>query len=508
MVFHCTVLVLLKLLSIFEKTNLTMKNNPSYAHQLLWQRGLVLGMGLLTASSCSDRGTVKDSLNEKPNILFIAVDDLRPELGCYGNPVIKSPNIDRLAGKSVTFTRAYCNVPVSGASRASLLTGTRPTSYRFLNFDTWADRDNPEAVTLPEHFRKNGYYTVSLSKVFHHQGDSKNAWDEEWRPSGKGTWRNYMNEDNLRIDTLIKRGMPFECADVPDSVYYDGKTALKAINYLRNFEDSGQPFFLAVGFLKPHLPFNAPKKYWDMYDPQQIGLAQNPSPPENSPRQAIHQWGELRNYYSIPEKGPLTDSAANRLRHGYYACVSYTDALIGQVLDELRNNGLEDNTIIILWGDHGWNLGEHGLWCKHCNFNTSLNTPLIISVPGKTKGKKNNSITEFIDIYPTLCELTGLVLPSHLDGESLAGRLRKPGKKEDDFAVSKFNAGVTLIEKDLFYTEWLNKNDSTLARMLYDHGTDPDENKNLSEKVDYEEITKSFSTRLRIKRGDDFYKTD
>jgi membrane-anchored protein YejM (alkaline phosphatase superfamily) len=178
------------------------------------------------------------------------------------------------------------------------------------------------------------------------------------------------------------------------------------------------------------------------------------------------------------------------------------------VLDELRDCGLEENTIVVLWGDHGWNLGEHGLWCKHCNFNTSLNAPLIISVPGMTKGKKNNSITEFIDIYPTLCNLTGLALPSHLDGESLVGRLRKPEKTEDDFAVSKFNTGVTLIEKDLFYTEWLNKNDSTLANMLYDHGTDTDENINLSKRAEYSEIAASLSRGLRIKRGDDFYKTD
>ncbi|MCU0456702.1 MAG: sulfatase, partial [Bacteroidales bacterium] len=398
--------------------------------------------------------------------------------------------------------------PVSGASRASLLTGTRPTSYRFLSFDTWAEKDNPGAVTLPEHFRNNGYQTVSLSKVFHHLHDSRNGWDVEWRPSGAGTWRNYLTEDNLRIDTLIKRGMPFECADVPDSAYFDGQTAMKAIRHLRDFRDSGKPFFLAVGFLKPHLPFNAPKKYWDLYDPDLIGIADNPNPPENAPRQAIHNWGELRNYYSIPEKGPLTDSAASKLRHGYYACVSYTDALIGMVLDELKNCGLEDNTIIVLWGDHGWNLGEHGMWCKHCNFNTSLNAPLIFRVPGMTSGGKNNSITEFIDIYPTLCELTGLALPSHLDGESLVKRLRKPEKETDDFAVCKYNNGVTLVGKDHFYTEWLNKNDSTVARMLYDHSNDPDENINLADKAENKALTTSLSKVLRVKRGDDFYNAD
>lgn len=444
----------------------------------------------------------------RPNILFIAVDDLRPELGCYGNRIIKSPNIDRLAAESVIFSRAYCNVPVSGASRASLLTGTRPTSYRFLNFEAWAERDYPEAITIPEHFRNNGYYTVTLSKVFHNEGDSHNGWDEEWRPSGEGTWRNYIEEDNLALDTLIKRGMPFEAADTHDTSYFDGKTAQKALGYLRKFKDSGESFFLAVGFLKPHLPFNAPKKYWDLYDPSDIGIAENPEPPLDAPRQAIHNWGELRNYYSIPEKGPLTDSAANKLRHGYYACVSYTDAQIGLLLDELEKSGMADNTIVVLWGDHGWNLGEHGLWCKHCNFNTSLNAPLMFRVPGLTRGKVNNSITEFIDIYPTLCELSGLSLPGHLEGQSLVSRLRRPGRTEKDFAVSKFNNGLTLIEDNLFYTEWISSTDSTVARMLYDHNNDPGENKNLSGSDSYSGLVPSLSARLREKRGKVFFKTD
>ena len=470
---------------------------------------VILGISLLAANSCRTEPDEKN-IPERPvpNILFIAVDDLRPELGCYGNKVISSPNIDRLAGESVMFRRAYCNVPVSGASRASLLTGTRPTSYRFLNFETWANKDYPEAITLPAHFRQNGYYTVSLSKVFHNQGDGQNAWDEEWRPTGKGTWRNYLTDENLSIDTLVKRGMPFEAADVPDSAYFDGKTAQSAIRYIRKFKESDKPFFLAVGFLKPHLPFNAPKKYWDLYDPDDIGIAPNPEPPENAPRQAIHNWGELRQYYSIPETGALSDSAANKLRHGYYACVSYIDALIGLLLDELSANGLSENTIIVLWGDHGWNLGEHGMWCKHCNFNTSLNAPLIIKVPGMTTGKSNNNITEFIDIYPTLCELSGLDLPLHLEGQSLVKRLKKPERMQQDFAVCKFNNGVTLIEENNFYTEWLNKNDSTIANMLYDHTTDPNENINLSGKQEYVQLVSKLAGRLKEKRGSTFLKPE
>ncbi len=483
--------------------------NSGIVNNAYYGTAIMMGVTILTAISCRNNEVKNSNLKKaKPNVLFIAVDDLRPELGCYGNRIISSPNIDRLAGESVMFRRAYCNVPVSGASRASLLTGTRPTDYRFLNFETWADRDYPGAITLPAHFRQNGYYTVSLSKVFHNQGDGKNAWDEEWRPTGKGTWRNYVTDENLRIDTLVKRGMPFEAADVPDSAYFDGKTAQRAIRHLRKFKNSDKPFFLAVGFLKPHLPFNAPKKYWDLYDPEDIGIAANPEPPENAPRQAIHNWGELRQYYSIPETGALSDSAANKLRHGYYACVSYTDALIGLLLDELSRNGLSDNTIIVLWGDHGWNLGEHGLWCKHCNFNTSLNAPLMIRVPGMTNGKTNSIITEFIDIYPTLCELSGLPLPDHLEGESLVKRLKRPERNKKDFAVSKFNNGLTLIEEDLFYTEWLNKNDSTVANMLYDHSSDPDENINLAAKAEYAGITSLLGKKLKEKRGAAFRKIE
>ena len=305
--------------------------------KLHYQTPLLFCIGILASASCRTKSYDPGKPERhRPNILFIAVDDLRPELGCYGNQTISSPNIDRLASQGVIFRRAYCNVPVSGASRASLLTGTRPTSYRFLDYDTWAEKDNPAAVTLPQYLRNNGYYTVSLSKVFHHMNDSRNSWDEEWRPSGAGTWRNYVLEDNLKIDTLIKRGMPFEYGDVNDTLYFDGKTAQKAIRFIRKVSDRDRPFFLAVGFLKPHLPFNAPKKYWDIYDPAAIGIAGNPEPPEDAPRQAIHNWGELRQYYTIPETGPLTDSAANKLRHGYYACVSYTDAQIGLLLDELK----------------------------------------------------------------------------------------------------------------------------------------------------------------------------
>ncbi len=469
---------------------------------------MVLGLVLMASITSTVLNAQKTADNvKKPNVLFIIVDDLRPDLGCYGNKFISTPNIDRLARKGVAFKRAYCNVPVCGASRASLLTGTRPTDYRYLDFRSRADVDYPNAITLPGHFRNNGYYTVSLSKVFHFQNDSKAAWDKIWVPAAKkGTGRNYLTTENLTLDSDQTFGMPYETADVPDSAYFDGEIALKAIKYLEEFGKTGKPFFLAVGFKKPHLPFNAPKKYWDLYDPQKIALASNPLPPEDAPSEAFHPWKELRDYHSVPKTGNLSNELALKLRHAYYASISYMDAQVGLLLDELKNKGLADNTIIVLLGDHGWNLGENSLWGKHCNFNRSMNAPLIFKVPRLTKGGTNASITEFIDIYPTLCNLAGLNLPPQLEGESLVNRLRNPGITQQDYAISKFANGVSLIESNFSYSEWYNKADGIVSNMLYNHSTDPEENINLSLKPEYAGTVKRLSKRLREKRGKDFFK--
>lgn len=439
------------------------------------------------------------------NVLFIAVDDLRPELNAFGKTSIQSPHIDRLAQEGTIFTRAYCNVPVCGASRASILTGLRPTRDRFLSYDTWVDKDAPGILTLPMHFKEHGYYTISNGKVAHHQGDCEGAWDEEWRPRPqRGSWRDYLLPENIELDDSIQRGPSWEIADVPDSSYLDGKIALKAIRDLHKLKEQDQPFFLAVGFYKPHLPFNAPKKYWDKYNPVEIGLADNPFKPENAPDAAMHNFGELRNYHDISPTGPLSDTLAKRLRHGYHACVSYTDAQIGLLLNALDELGLRQHTIIVLWGDHGFNLGEHGLWCKHCNFNTSLNAPLVISAPGYSGGQKSHTITEFIDIYPTLSQLAGLDMPEHLDGLSLASMMKDPNYLHKNYAVCKYGNGVTLIQDQFFYTEWRNRKDSIYARMLYDHATDPDENVNISERPENAIRIKALSTELLRKRGSDF----
>ena len=439
---------------------------------------------------------------KEPNILFIAVDDLRPELNFYGEDHIKSPNLNKLASQSLVFNRAYCNIPVCGASRASLLTGARPTRNRFINAFTKKDDDYPEAISLPMLLKYNGYTTISNGKIYHHKSDDAKAWDEIWQPD---TLWSYALPESKEIRRKTRRGLPFENADVHDSIYRDGKLALKVIKDLQKLKKSKQPFFLTMGLMKPHLPFTAPKKYWDLYDRNKIELPESYKQPESTPKKTFHNYGELRNYENIPKKGDIPLDLAKELIHGYYACVSYVDAQIGLVLDELKRLELEDDTIVILWGDHGWNLGDHKLWSKHVTFETALRTPLIIKVPGKTKGQKSEAITEFIDVYPSIAELVGLEIPDTVEGKSFVPIINGE-KPQKDWAVSKFKDAVTLIKGDLFYTEWTNADGIAYERMLFDHKTDPLELDNLAEKVEYQETVNRLAGELREKWGNDFLK--
>jgi len=460
---------------------------------------ILLIIGFFVVASCSPSKSKEQT--GKPNILFIAVDDLRPELNCFGAGQIKSPNLDELAAEGLLFHRAYCNVPTCGASRASLLSGVRPARNRFVTYSTRKDIDIPEVVSLPKHFKNGGYTTISNGKVYHHADDDTLAWHEIWRPEIKG--QDYQTEANIALNKERARGVPFEAAQVSDNAYADGKIADKGIADLQKLKRSGEPFFLALGFKKPHLPFNAPRKYWDMYKREEILLPESYVQPETTPKQAFHKYGELRNYAGVAKKGHLEDDFARELIHGYYACVSYVDAQIGRVLDELDKLGLAENTIVVLWGDHGWNLGEHMLWCKHCTFETSLNAPLIVKVPGITEGASTHSITEYIDIYPSLCDLAGLEKPDHLDGESLLQVIEK-GSRDKNYAVSKFKDAVTLIKGDLFYTEWTDDRGEAYARMLFDHESDPLELNNLAEKEEYKNLVDQLAGELRQKWGDDF----
>jgi arylsulfatase A-like enzyme len=462
---------------------------------------------LVTAS------TEKQADISKPNILFIAVDDLRCQLGCYGNEQMITPNIDSLASGGVKFNRAYCQVPVCGASRASIMTGVRPTRERFVDHKTLAEKDAPNVTTVNTHFTNHGYYTVSVGKVFHHSPDNAGGWSEEpWIPPRPYNLR-YLLPESQRIwdkhkKTSKKRrvlGPAFEAADVADNLYSDGQVADRAIEKLGMLSKKEEPFMLAVGFYKPHLPFNCPKKYWDLYDRNKIDLADNPFKPKEAPDAAMHNWSELRAYAQIPQDGPLTDEMARNLVHGYYACVSYTDAQIGKVLSELERLGLRDNTVVVLWGDHGWNLREHGLWCKHCNFETSLHSPLIVSVPGMNCGKETDALVEYLDMYPSLCQLANLPVPNHLHGRSFVPLLKNPNIKWKEAVFSRWIDGDSVKTEGYRYTEWRNKEGKIYARMLYDHKADPGENINIAEKAENAGIVKKLSNMLlniRLKSED------
>ncbi|MDA7493047.1 sulfatase [bacterium] len=444
------------------------------------------------------------------NVLFIMVDDLRPQLGCFGKSSMHSPHIDELAKRGRLFERAYCMVPTCGASRASMMSGLRPHARRFVSYTARADEDAPGFTTMNQHFKNNGYRTISLGKIFHFPDDSSAGWSEKpWRP----TTSNYRNkkaekkaiaEHRKKYPKRLKvRGMPYEASDANESEYRDHQIATRAIEHLEELQDADSPFLLAVGFFKPHLPFCAPRKYWDLYDFESINVPENYRKPPEAPKGAVHQSSELRSYATIPPKGSLSTYQARKLIHGYYACVSFIDQQIGRLMEALEETGLADNTVIILCGDHGWQLGDHGMWNKHSCFETSMHTPLIVSVPGEnqpnTQSGRITALTELIDIYPSVCELTGLTKPAHLQGTSFVPLLKNPTLAGKTHAVGRYRSGDTIRTDQFRLSEFRTANGSgnTIGSMLYDHRTDPDENQNIAESDQQQSTVEQLSEALR-----------
>jgi iduronate 2-sulfatase len=416
---------------------------------------------------------------DQPNVLFIAVDDMRTSLGCYGDPLVQSPNIDRLASQSRIFQRAYCMQAVCGPSRASLLTGRLPDNTR-----VWHNRNlfrdtHPDLVTLPQHFMNHGYHAVSLGKVFSgsEQELDPASWSEPEILKQPG-WKNYV----IRGSAQSGKGSAWEDADVPDDGYTDGKLAALAIDKLAAFKASEKPFFLAVGFFKPHLPFNAPKRYWDLYDPGIFDIDDDGRQVQGVSVHAHHSHRELGGYQDIPKNERVDAETARKLRHGYYACVSYVDAQIGKLLDELDRLGLADNTIVVLWGDHGFSLGEKNRWCKGTNFERDTRVPLLIRAPQLPHpGTNTQALVETVDLYPTLVSLAGLPLPAELDGSSLIPILNDPQASGRDAVLSQFVRpfkknlpefmGYSLRTDTHRYTRWISWTDRKIvAEELYDYG--------------------------------------
>ncbi|MEN7549483.1 sulfatase [Rapidithrix thailandica] len=440
-----------------------------------------------------------------PNVLFIAVDDLRTELGVYGNPIVQSPHLDRLATEGRLFTHHYVQVPTCGASRHALLTGKYPTQQKHLSNDITAETlaKAPEN-TLPEtfihHFKRNGYYTVGIGKISHSADGQVYGYEEA--PSGKrelpyswdellfdpGKWATGWNAffayaDDENRQSRKRQVKPYEQADVTDEGYPDGLTAQLAVAKLKELKQKEQPFFLGVGFFKPHLPFTAPKKYWDMYERESIPLSPNPNIPETVHPLSLHGSGELNGYYLTDEKAGLKETVseeyARKLRHAYFACISYVDAQIGKVLDELKKQGLDENTIVVVWGDHGWHLGDQMVWGKHTLFERALKSSLIVKVPGMLQtGVPAEGLVETIDIYPTLLELCGLKASIPLDGKSFVAQLNSPESDGKVAAYGFFRKGISMRTERYRLTKYFRKEEPLWE--LYDHQTDPDETKNIA----------------------------
>jgi iduronate 2-sulfatase len=480
---------------------------------------------------------------EKKNVLFIAIDDLKPVLACYGAEQIQTPNIDRLAKQGVVFTNNHCQQAVCAPSRASLLTGVRPDSTKVWDLKTLIRDKNPDILTLPQHFKNQGYITTGVGKIYDRRSVDTNhdgiSWSEEFAFKGDEEFMNQKlgepvlghyqsTETKALVEKYTKEAQQknkkkgavnkyvmkhikpaTEGADVPDNAYGDGVLALSAINRLERFSKQNQAFFLAVGFKKPHLPFVAPKKYWDLYDRDKLPLAPYQKFSENGPKLAYHKSGEIQSYTDIPKLesysdiGPdlLPEAKQRELIHAYYACVSYMDAQVGKVLNALDSLGLRENTVIVLWGDHGWHLGDHGLWCKHTNFEQATRSPLIFSAPKAKKGICIDAPTEFVDIFPSLCELSGIETPENLAGTSLVPILTGKKKSVKEYAVSQFRRGKAMgyaFRTERYrYVVWIGDNfrttkpyrkDLVVAEELYDYKVDGLETRNVLGDKSYEKV--------------------
>lgn len=416
----------------------------------------------LLGFGCASTEESAETENIKPHILFIAVDDLRPELGCYGSEIAVTPNLDALAQKGLLFNRAYCQQAICSPSRASLMTGARPETINIIENYAYFREENPDIITLPQHLQANGYETVYSGKIFHPRfTDEEQSWSRQptkialERPKHPGGYALAENQEIFKKNQAdikakygevshyaLGRGPAYESADVPDQAYPDGYNTDVAIATMEEMLAKGdKPFFLGLGFRLPHLDWNAPKKYWDLYDPEQIPMSAQTESPTEGAAMGLHASFELRVRHGIPKSGPIEDELARTLKHAYLASVSYVDAQIGRMLAALDKAGIRDNTIIMVWSDHGWHLGDMGVWGKATNYEIATRVPMMIStpdMPDQNRGIKTDALVELIDMYPTLCELTGIEAPAHLEGHSFAPLLKAPNQNWKKAAFSLY----------------------------------------------------------------------
>ncbi len=467
---------------------------PTRPSRLRISRLAAAGLALLAAALAQAAAPAA-----RPNVLLICVDDLKPVLGAYGDPLARTPHLDRLAARALRLDRAYCNQAVCSPSRNTLMTGLRPQTLGIYDLPTNFRVARPDAVTVAQYFRAHGYRTESLGKIFHTghgNTDDAASWSvPSFRPRA-GHYALAENDAPAGAKAAKKKGTAkagqsangaaVESADVPDETYADGQIAAEAVRRIRSAATSREPFFLAVGFLKPHLPFVAPKKYWDLHDPAKFPLPDRVTPPEGAPTYAPQFGGELRNYAGIPSgNAPLGAELTRRLIHGYYAATSYMDAQAGKVLAALDDTGLAANTVVVLWGDHGWHLGDHGMWCKHTNYEQAARIPLLVAVPGRP-GTVSSALVETADLYPTLAALAGLPAPAGLDGRSFAALFADPAAAHRDHITHVYPRNPRLgraIRTDRYrLVEWKapGADAATAEFELYDYRDDPGETKNLA----------------------------
>jgi iduronate 2-sulfatase len=450
---------------------------------------------------------------KKKNILFIAIDDLRPELNCYGASYMKTPNIDRLAKQGLLFENAYCQQAVCAPSRNSIMTGLRPDAIKIYDLGTFFRKTVPNIVTLPQQFKNNGYISETVGKIYHTghgNQDDELSWSvPSWNIGQKiNSLKRIRRNDTTRLESsspkINNKLLPYYKSNAPEKQMVDAIIAEIATERIHTLKNQDKPFFLAVGFKLPHLPFVAPAKYWNLYNPNDIIIPEK-TEPKGASKHAFIRWsGELQKYHGIEQykdKAYLPDDLSRNLIHGYYSSVSMVDAQVGKLLDALEKSGLRENTIIVLWGDHGWKLGEYGMWSKHSNSELDTRSPLIISAPDFPKGKTSESLAELIDVYPTLCDLSGIEKPNHLQGKSLVPILKNSKATVKHIAMSQYPRGkfidndktkqeimgYSITDGHYRFTRWQSSENPKLIidKELYDHKNSRIDSTNLANSKKY-----------------------
>lgn len=483
---------------------------------------------------------------ERPNVLFVVIDDLRPEMGCYGNQAIKTPHFDAFAKSSTVFTQAYCQAAVCAPSRASVMTGLRPDSTRVWDLRGKFRINLPEVVTIPQHFHAHDYYTVSMGKIFHNHMPDRVSFDEpDLRPAKYMTPEMIDREPesfyhdealNAELAEVRKRrlqrnpnayaggwayGRSTESYDGPDNQFYDGAQTDLAIETMKRLKEKDQPFFLALGYYRPHLPFVAPTKYWELYERDGLPLADNPFLPQDSPIMAMNSCYELKGCYDLeyvkhPSQAQLSEATARLLKHGYYASVSFVDACFGKLMAGLAELELDENTIVVVWGDHGWKLGEHGSWCKQTNYDIDVRVPLLVRVPGQGFAPARcDRLVELVDLYPTLCDAAGIEIPANLEGTSFKPLLADPQRPWKQAAFSQFHRapritpdngrymGLSMVTPNYHYVEWRDWDHvagvtgDLVTVELYDRRNDPQENRNIAAVEQNADVIKQLAGQLQ-----------